>query len=608
MKKLLAILLCIMLLATALLSGCSVKTKNQVQNKDEAPSSTGDRTPIALTMVAMSSLETEANVVRDQLKKAGFDVTLNIQPDYGSLFTQIEARNYDINMGTYRVLTGNPDYGVRSLFGTDGEDNFGGIKNKEVDRLIDLGASQLPDDAISTYTELEKELVEKNAYFAPVCRMMYIYAFNKGIIDENTVDIGQSKYLYWTELDYVDPSLRDIRELKLTSERAVGQFDPVTQDGTFRYLANTNIKLLELTNNDEITTKGALAQGYAIAEGNSEFYMVLRDNVNFSTAKDKKAIDTGIRVGADDVIFTINRLKDKNAVPNHKVYDNYQIVKSIDRVIDISELETVKDSSTGKSIKEVLEKELNVSIKELMGNKESVNNSEGKYEVVKLITNKPFPQVLNYLCTYEAGILSKRQVESINNFDVASYDPSKDSRYGDVKFLKEGSGYTDEYLYCSGPYTILYVNDYEVVCQRNPGFMPGTDSTGAIKNIVTKLISDPDAAISALRSGEVDLVENVPTNQVSIVKDNSNLGLKSRLINGVVNVGFNLDDNKITKNEDIRKAVLYAINQDEIIAVKDGMGGKAYTTLTMLNTGNVQNADPAKVKQHLDNFYKSLEK
>ena len=45
-----------------------------------------------------SSLETETNVVRDQLKKAGFDVTLSIQPDYGSLFTQVDARNYDIYM------------------------------------------------------------------------------------------------------------------------------------------------------------------------------------------------------------------------------------------------------------------------------------------------------------------------------------------------------------------------------------------------------------------------------------------------------------------------------------------------------------------------------
>lgn len=606
MKKVLVILLCVMLICTTL-TGCSVKTKDQVQ-QGEASSSTGDGAPIPLTMIAMSSLETEANVVRDQLKKAGFDVTLNILPDYGSLFTQIEARNYDINMGTYRVLTANPDYGIRSLFRSDGDDNDSVINNEDIDKLIDLAASQLPEEAVSTYTEFEKLLVEKNAYFVPVCRMMYIYGFNKGIIDENTVDIGKSKYMYWTELDYVDSSLRDTQALKLVSNRAVGHFDPVTQDGTFRYLANTNIKLLELTNNDEITTNGALAQGYAIAEGNSDFYMILRDNVNFSTAKDKKAVDTGIRVGADDVIFTVNRLKDKDSVPGHKVYDNYQIVKGIDRVTDISELESIKESGSGKSIKEVLEENLEVSIKELMDNKESVNNSNGKYEVVKLTTNKPFPQILNYLCTYEAGILSKKQVESINNFDVASFDPNKDSRYGDVKLLKEGSGYTDEHLYCSGPYTVLYVNDYEVVCERNPGFMPGTDSAGVIKNVVTKLISDSDASISALRSGEVHLVEDVPTNLVNIVKEDSKLGLKSSLINGVVNIQFNLDDNKVTKNEDIRKAILYAINQDEIIAVKDGMGGKAYTTLTMVNTGNEHNADPAKVKAHLDNYYKTLEK
>ena len=41
---------------------------------------------------------------------------------------------------------------------------------------------------------------------------------------------------------------------------------------------------------------------------------------------------------------------------------------------------------------------------------------------------------------------------------------------------------------------------------------------------------------------------------------------------------------------------------------RNGMGGKAYTCLTMLNTGNEHNADPAKAAEHINNYYKSIGK
>lgn len=153
MKRLTAMILSV-LFAVSLFTGCNVKTKDDVKGPDATQSSnpkgTGDtavgRDPIPITLLSLSSLETETNVVRDQLKKAGFDVTLSIQPDYGSLSTQVDARNYDIYMGTMKVLSGNPDYGCRSMFYSTGIDNDSKVVDSEVDRLIDLGASQLPQD------------------------------------------------------------------------------------------------------------------------------------------------------------------------------------------------------------------------------------------------------------------------------------------------------------------------------------------------------------------------------------------------------------------------------------------------------------------------------
>ena len=597
MKKLFALVLSIALILT-MFAGCGVKTKGTDTGTDH------EKVPI--TLLSLSSLETETNVVRDQLTKAGFDVTLSIQPDYGSLFTQVDARNYDIYLCTMKVLSGNPDYGCRSMFYSTGIDNDSKVVDAEVDRLIDLGASQLPQDYEETYAQLERYVVEEKAYFAPICRTMSSYGFNKNIVDASTITVGQSKYLYWSQIDYVDESLRDTRPLVVCNDRVFGQFDPLTCDGTHRVLANTNIKMLELDDNDNIVTNRALAYNYSIGEGNSTFYFVLRDNVGFYTAIDGELVDTGEKVGAEDVIFTYNRLRDPDAVPGHQVYDNYACISDVASVTDLSELENTVDAQTGKTVKEILEAGLPAPISELVSSKNATNNAAGKYEVVKVTTSTPFPQILNFLCDYCSGIVSKKQVESINTPELlANYDPTKDPRYGDAQYLMEGSG-KENTLWCSGPYVIKSMNDYEAVCERNPAFMPGTEMAPAIKNITLKYIADKDASISALRSGEIDVTDNVPANQVQVVESDANLGLASSLINGCIQMKFNLDEDHITNNEDIRKAILYSINQDEVVAVKNGLGGKCYTAMTMLKNDNDLIPDPNKVKEHLDNYFASL--
>lgn len=365
-------------------------------------------------------------------------------------------------------------------------------------------------------------------------------------------------------------------------------------------------KMLELDDNDNIVTNRALAYNYSIGEGNSTFYFVLRDNVGFYTAINGELVDTGEKVGAEDVIFTYNRLRNPDAVPGHQVYDNYACISDVASVTDLSELENTVDAETGKTVKEILEAGLPAPISELVSSKNATNNAAGKYEVVKVTTSTPFPQILNFLCDHCSGIVSKKQVESINTPELlANYDPTKDTRYGDAQYLMEGSGKQNT-LWCSGPYVIKSMNDYEAVCERNPAFMPGTEMAPVIKNITLKYIADKDASISALRSGEIDVTDNVPANQVQVVESDANLGLVSSLINGCIQMKFNLDEDHITNNEDIRKAILYSINQDEVVAVKNGLGGKCYTAMTMLKNDNDLIPDPNKVKEHLDNYFASL--
>src|SRR6185437_12662056 len=106
------------------IAGC-VNTKSDVANKEESKGAggSGSGKPL-IEILGMSSSEDDMNIVRDQLIKNGFDVKLNIQPDYGSFTAQKDAGNYDVAVSSWTTVTGNPDYAVRALFKTDGANSI----------------------------------------------------------------------------------------------------------------------------------------------------------------------------------------------------------------------------------------------------------------------------------------------------------------------------------------------------------------------------------------------------------------------------------------------------------------------------------------------------
>lgn len=81
MKKLLALLF----VAVLALAGC-VQKKSDVEGGGNADTSTGEKPTIEILGTAAG--ENDLNILRDQLTKNGFEVVLNIQPDYGSFSAQ----------------------------------------------------------------------------------------------------------------------------------------------------------------------------------------------------------------------------------------------------------------------------------------------------------------------------------------------------------------------------------------------------------------------------------------------------------------------------------------------------------------------------------------
>ncbi|KUR62113.1 hypothetical protein CEY07_12620 [Bacillus safensis] len=595
MKKSVLSLLIILLLV---LAGC-VNTKSSVGN--EEGSQTSKET---IELLGMSSSEDDLNIVRDQLVKSGFKVKLNIQPDYGSYTAQKDAGNYDIVLSSWTTVTGNPDYAVRGLFKTGADNSI--MSDKQIDQLIDKAATETPDEYIQTYQELEKRLVFDKAYIAPLYNSLKAQGVNKGVINEKTVRLAKSRAVAWESIDFNDSSKRN-KDLLITQQAlaSLTSLDPIKgNDGSINTL-NTNmyVRLVNLTDDDKVTSKGSLSWNHAAAKDKTHYYFLLRDDIRFAKVENKKAMDSGERVGADDVVFSLNRAKDKNAVPDHRTYSLHEHIQSAEVVTDLSELKAT--SGNGGTIKEDLEKDVQQKVKKLVKDKEDADNQAGAYQVVKITTTEPFPQVLNYLAHQSAGIVSKKQVERINTYDVDSFDPSKDIPYGDQNTVTEGKKYNNE-LFASGPYILSYKNDYEAVFYKNPAYMKGTENEPNISQVTVRFIENPDSALSALRNGEIHIFNGIPETKYDVVEKDSKLALQKNQSNAVAYLLFNTSKREVAKSEDLRKAILYSINQEEFVNFYQGHKNKASSTVSpLVETKNELKPDAEKVKGYLKTYQKS---
>lgn len=587
--------------AALVLAACSVQTEgdaNPDSNTESKVTQATDKTTIEI--LGTSSNETDMNIVRDQLIKNGFDVKLNTQPDYASFTAQKDAGNYDLALSSWTTVTGNPDYAVRSLFITDGD--YSTLSDPEVDALINQAAIETPEEYQETYKEFEDVLVSKNAYIVPLYTSLKAQAYNQEELNGDTIRLSKSRAFAWEPVSFVDEAKNTSETLLLTQVNGdLTSLDPIKgNDGSINQL-NTNmyVRLVNLTDDDNVVSDGSLSYNHVIAEGNSEFYFVLRDDINFAAVENGEAVDTGLMVSGEDVIFSLNRAKDANSVPDHRTYSLHEHIDTVELVTDISELEDIQLSDGSGNVLDALAEGLDAPISKTVENAAEVNNAEGSYQVIKLTTTNAFPQVLNYLAHQSAGIVSKEQVESINTYDIASFDPSVDIAYGDQRAVING----DNHLYTSGPYIMTSKDDYEATFQANPGYRPATPETAQIKNVTVRFIADSDSALSALRAGEIHLLYGLSETKYEIIEEDDKLSLQSMPSNAVSYMLFNTSGRAVSESENLRKSILFSINQDEINAAYNGKKLPAYSTVTpLVDTGNKLVADPAKVEEFYEAY------
>ena len=597
-KKSLALLVCAAMVMSSTACGGPRAAKPGTTDTKKAEA------PIPITILSRPNFEVETNTIRDQLAKAGFDVTVNIQPDRASFVAVQETGNYDLAVLNWLTDAAAPDYAVRQLYHNDGSYNDWPIVDDELSAMIDEAAQLTFDESVPVYTKIENRLVDEKCWIVPLYNRTRFVAVNNEIINPDTVFCGGSTPRFFGFTEYVDKSLSETRPyVPVQFETNPPTFDPIrSEEGTtFWMKANSYISLTACNANDEVVPDYSLSRAFAIGEGNSTFYFMLRDDVNFAKVEDNKAVDTGVLVSAEDVVYTLERAKDPDAVPLNSGYTNLESVESIGILTDMEELKNIKVSGSSQSVFDYFNEKAPAPITKLTEETSEVDNASGVCQVVKITTVKPTPQLLNFLTISTLGIVSKDVVSGINEgIDATNYDPTKDVLYGDVNTMKQGSAQFNNNNWFSGPYAMLYINDYEMAFERNPGFMPDTEWVPNIKYMNLKMMSDMNTAYSALRSGEID--DCMPEGSWGSLRDASNVSIVEKESTSVSTLFFNLAEGSKMNDINLRQAVRYAINQDDLIAVKEGTVTRAHSTLSMIPTGNEWVADPAKSAEYLQAY------
>ncbi len=554
---------------------------------------------ITITVLGQSSREGEMNILRDQLTKAGFTVEISVQPDYSSFSAAMANGAYDIAVSGWSTACGNLDYAVRGIHHSDGDYNRSPIIDEKIDQLIDLAATQTLEESLPTYGELETYLVEDMAYIIPLYTQMSLRAYNKEVIDTENLKAYKTSGPHMWEYSYLNEADNATRPLVFTQNNQImTSLDPVQgNDATMgTACAAMYVKVIALTEDDNFKTEGTLSHSYAIGEGNTAYYFLLRDDVNFAKVENGEAVDTGILAGGEDVVFSLKRAADSKSTPLHKVATLHTSIKDVTMVTDLNELNNVKDATTGAPIMDTLKAGIDGEIKALTNKDANVDNAAGTYQVVKVETHTAFPQVLNYLTHSSAGTLCKEQVEAYNSkFTVEGYDVTKDVCYGDFAAVKGG----DNMIYASGPYIMTSVDDYAANFAANPGYKPGADDVARIKNTQIKFIKDATAATNAFRSGEIDVLSSINASDVATLQADERFDVRKQDANSSYYCYTNLMEGSQMQNVNLRKAVLAAIDQNDFVALKDGNVKPLYSTVdTFLKTGKAHVQDLAKSAEY----------
>lgn len=179
---------------------------------------------------------------------------------------------------------------------------------------------------------------------------------------------------------------------------------------------------------------------------------------------------------------------------------------------------------------------------------------------VQIVTAKPFPAAPEFLTL--AYIVPPKYLKSV----------------GDEEFSKKPVG--------TGPYKFVEWRKAEhLIVEANTDYWKDSPKgMPKIKTIVFRTIPETTTQIAELLSGGVDIIRNVPPDQIAVVKDSANARISATKILRVNSLMLDSAGRASTTpltNQKVREAIAHAINVDEML--KTILSGYAERTATGVN-------------------------
>jgi peptide/nickel transport system substrate-binding protein len=179
---------------------------------------------------------------------------------------------------------------------------------------------------------------------------------------------------------------------------------------------------------------------------------------------------------------------------------------------------------------------------------------------VQILTAKPFPAAPEFLTL--SYIVPPKYLKSV----------------GDEEFSKKPVG--------TGPYKFVEWRKAEhLIVEANTDYWKDSPKgMPKIKTIVFRTIPETTTQIAELLSGGVDIIRNVPPDQIAVVKDSANARISATKIlrvNSLMLDSAGRAGNTPLTNQKVREAIAHAINVDEML--KTILSGYAERTATGVN-------------------------
>ena len=216
------------------------------------------------------------------------------------------------------------------------------------------------------------------------------------------------------------------------------------------------------------------------------------------------------------------------------------------------------------------------------------------------------PQQSNYTVIQRVDVIDDYTIDLV----LKQTDPvliTKLAGYGAMivppKYVTEkGDAFFNANPVGTGPFKLVsYEPKVSITLEANPNFWGGAPK---LDRVVFRFIAEPNTQVSELQAGRLDIASVVPIAQVKTIQDSPSLRIDSVIGPTVVVLRFNTK-NGITKDVDVRKAMIMAVDRDTI--VKQILLGQAKTIVSFqseLSFGydpalKPLPFDPAKAKQML---------